>query len=73
MSRDNSRSDTAATIIDMPAAADPQLLAEYRRVCADALREFGGRGATPTMREILSRMARLNAHFTSTDIPKVKR
>ncbi len=73
MTRDNSRSDSAPTIVEMPAAADPQLLAMYRMVCADAIREFGGRGTTATQREILHRMSRLNAKFTSTDVPKVAR
>ncbi len=66
-------SDSAPTIVDMPAAADPQLLAMYRMVCADAIREFGGRGITATQRELLHRMARLNAKFTSTDLPKVEK
>lgn len=61
--------DAAPTLIDMPAAIDPELLAMYRMVCADAIREFGGRGATPSQRVILARMSKLNARFTSTDVP----
>jgi uncharacterized protein (DUF1330 family) len=65
-------SDQAPTIVEMPALADPQLLAMYRMVCADAIREFGARAvANAGQREILHRMARLNARFTSTDVPKV--
>lgn len=66
-------SDDAPTIVEMPAAADPQLLAMYRMVCADAMREFGGRGLTPDQRHILQRMARLNSRFTASDIPKVEK
>lgn len=58
--------------LEMPAVADPQIIAEYRRVCADAIREFGGRASgNGLQREILHRMARLNARFTSSDVPKV--
>ncbi len=66
-------SDQARTVLEMPAVADPQLLVEYRRVCADAIREFGGRGITATQRELLHRMARLNAKFTSTDLPRMEK
>ena len=63
-------SGEAPTLVDMPAVCDPELLAQYRMVCADALREFGGRTATALQREILHRMARLNSRFTSTENPK---
>ncbi len=66
-------SDSPPIIMDMPAAVDPELVAQYRMVCADALREFGGRGLNATQREILRRMQRLNMRFTSTDVPRVNR
>ena len=61
--------DGAPTIVDMPATADPEILAMFRMWTADVLRHFVPTNAL--QRDILRRGQALQAKFTSTDVPKV--